>query len=114
MQIAGLGYDAEYLTLDDHEVVHAAVTYVDPLVRAGAPVWLPHIAPTPLCGLGRGASRRLTTRTAGPLCRSCAEHLRDLHEWVRQAEARLAAMEDQISVTNDAPPPRNRVHSLPF
>ena len=111
MRITGLGYEAEYITLDDRGVVHAAVTYVDPLVRAGAPVWLPHIAPAPLCGLGRAACRQVVARTAGPLCRSCADSLRDLDEWVRQAEARLAAMEDPISV---AQPTRNRVHSFPF
>ena len=58
MRVAGLGYDAEYFTLDGHEVVHAAVPHVDPQVRAVAPVWLPHIAPTPLCGLGRRDATR--------------------------------------------------------
>ena len=113
MQITGLGYVAEYFTLDDHDVVHAAVDYVDPLVRAGAPVWLPHIAPAPLCGLGRGAcTRRLVARTAGPLCRRCAEHLRDLDEWVRQAELRLSASAEVLA--GAAPPARNRLHQFPF
>ena len=90
MRVTGLGYVAEYFTLDHHGVVHAAVTHVDPQVRATAPVWLPHIAPEPLCGLGREGSRMMTSRSSGPLCRRCAEHLRDLDDWVRQAELRLA------------------------
>ena len=112
MHITGLGYVAEYFTLDDHDVVHAAVTYVDPLVRAGAPVWLPHIAPTPLCGLGRGACKRcVVTRSAGPPCRSCVEHLRDLDGWVRQAELRLTPAD---ALSGAAPPAGNRLHEFPF
>jgi hypothetical protein len=110
VKVAGLGYSAEYFTLDDHEVIHAAVHHVDYQVRAVAPVWLPHIAPEPLCGLGAGAgSRTLTRRSNGPLCRRCAEHLRDLDEWVRQAEGRLGGMD-----LADLPPPRSRVHAMPF
>ena len=90
MRVAGLGYIAEYFTLDGREVVHACVPHVDPQVRASAPVWLPHIPPTPLCGLGRGAAVRvLVARTSGPLCRACQDHLRDLDEWVRQAERQM-------------------------
>lgn len=110
MKVAGLGYSAEYFTMDDHEVIHAAITHVDYQVRANAPVWLPHIAPVPLCGLGAGcSSRHLTRRSAGPLCRACSEHLRDLDEWVRQAEGRLASV-----ATHVLPAPPSRVHAMPF
>lgn len=92
VRVTGLGYEVEYFALEGHEVVHAAVPHVDLQVRANAPVWLPHIAPAPLCGLGRpGALRTTVPRTGGPLCRACGEHLRDLDEWVRQAERQLAA-----------------------
>ena len=87
MRVAGLGYVVEYFRLDDDEIVHAAVPHVDPLVRSAAPVWLPHIAPAPLCGLGRSKTQRhVVRRTAGLLCRACAGHLRSLDDWVRQAE----------------------------
>jgi hypothetical protein len=110
VKVAGLGYQAEYFTFDGRDVVHAAVTHVDYQVRAVAPVWLPHIAPEPLCGLGAGALERVMARRSdGPLCRRCAEHLRDLDEWVRQAEGRLGGMD-----LADLPPPRSRVHAMPF
>ena len=92
MRVTGLGYVAEYFRLDDDEIVHATVPHVDPLVRAVSPVWLPHIAPTPLCGLGHDTAHRSAARwTAGLLCRACAEHLRSLDDWVRQAELAVPA-----------------------
>ena len=92
VQVAGLGYEVEFFQLDCHEVVHATVPHVDLQVRAVAPVWLPHIPPAPLCGLGRaGAQRAVVNRSRGPLCRACSEHLRDLDDWVRQAERHLAS-----------------------
>lgn len=117
MRVVGLGYDAEYFTLDDHEVVHAAVPHVDPQVRAAAPVWLPHIAPTPLCGLGRrGAVRRPASRRQGMLCRACHDHLRELDEWVRQAEHQLSnghpAGNGQGNGSAHAV--GNRRHAMPF
>lgn len=111
MRVPGLGYEVEYFALDDLDVVHAAVSHVDPLVRAIAPVWLPHIAPAPLCGLGRHrAARRRVRRHEELLCRACRAHLRDLDEWVRQAEGDLARAEngDGPAVTH------NRVHAMPF
>ena len=125
MRVVGLGYDAEYFTLDDHEVVHAAVPHVDPQVRAVAPVWLPHIAPTPLCGLGRGAANRQpASRRQGMLCRACHDHLRELDEWVRQAELHLSnghasgngqdsgsGQGTGLTVTQN---PANRRHAMPF
>jgi hypothetical protein len=109
-----LGYTAEYFTFGVHEVVHAAVTHVDHQVRAVAPVWLPNIAPAPLCGLGPpGAERRPTRRSAGPLCRACGDHLRDLDDWVRQAEGRLGGT---VAAGGGAelPSPDSRVHAMPF
>ena len=92
VRVEGLGYVAEYFTLSDPEIVHATVHHVDAQVRSAAPVWLPHIPPTPLCGLGRGVDvRTQVARTSGPLCRSCRAHLVELDEWVRQAEAHLTA-----------------------
>lgn len=93
VKVPGLGYEAEYFTLGGHEVVHVAVPHVDAQVRAAAPVWLPHVAPTPLCGLGRRAGERQpASRRSGPLCRACQDHLRDLDDWVRMAERQLAAL----------------------
>lgn len=93
MRVTGLGYEVEYFQLDGHEVVHAVVPHVDLQVRAVAPVWLPHIPPAPLCGLGRGTEGRVGAgRSSGPICRACAEHLRDLDDWVRQAERHLASV----------------------
>ena len=89
MRVAGLGYDAEYICVADVEVVHAVVPHVDPQVRALAPVWLPHVAPAPLCGLAFDAGTPVP-RSSGTLCRGCAAHLRDLDEWVREAEAALS------------------------
>ena len=90
MRVTGLGYETEYFRLDDHEVVHVSVPHVDPQVRAISAVWLPHIPPAPLCGLGRGDDRRTVVGVPnGSLCRACAGHLRDLDEWVRQAELEL-------------------------
>jgi hypothetical protein len=115
MRVEGLGYIAEYFRLDDHEIVHAAVPYVDPQVRAYAPVWLPHIAPAPLCGLGVGASGRVRAhRSAGILCRGCAGHLRELDEWVRIAEHHLQTSD---GATNGYPVPAataRAVHGMPF
>ena len=90
MRVRGLGYEAEYFRLSDPEVVHVTVPHVDPQVRAMSAVWLPHIPPVPLCGLGREDDRRTVVgQPNGSLCRACAGHLRDLDEWVRQAEVEL-------------------------
>lgn len=110
MRVTGLGYEAEFFTFDGKEVVHAAVGYVDPLVRANAPVWLPHIAPTPLCGLGYGFPRQRAATLDEPLCRACHAHLRELDEWVRQAEGHLDAPESDLGLTLT----HNRVHAMPF
>lgn len=112
MRVAGLGYDAEYVCFDDREVVHAVVPYVDVQVRALAPVWLPHVAPAPLCGLAGEAGTQVT-RSSGALCRACAAHLRDLDEWVREAEA---ALTDPDGAVQSSPEPAaiDRVHAMPF
>ena len=91
VRVEGLGYVVEYFTLNDPEILHATVHHVDAQVRSVAPVWLPHIPPTPLCGLGRGPTvRTVVARVDRPLCRPCQAHLAELDEWVRQAEAHLA------------------------
>ena len=90
MRVTGLGYETEYFRLADHDVVHATVPHVDPLVRTVSGVWLPHIAPAPLCGLGHEDDPRVVVgQPNGTLCRACAGHLRELDEWVRQAEIEL-------------------------
>jgi hypothetical protein len=90
VRVTGLGYETEYFRLADHDVVHVSVPHVDPQVRAISAVWLPHIPPAPLCGLGREDDLRTVVGSAnGSLCRACAGHLRDLDEWVRQAEIEL-------------------------
>ena len=99
MRVTGLGYETEYFRLADHDVVHVTVPHVDPQVRAISAVWLPHIPPAPLCGLGREDDPRTAVGSPnGSLCRACAGPLRDLDEWVRQAEielARASAEEDE-------------------
>lgn len=91
MRVSGLGYETEYFRLADHDVVHVTVPHVDPQVRSMSGVWLPHIAPAPLCGLGREDDPRVVVDAPnGSLCRACAGHMRDLDEWVRQAELELA------------------------
>ena len=119
VRVQGLGYIAEYFRLDGHDVVHAAVPHVDPQVRAVAPVWLPHIPPAPLCGLGRGLSQRTPVlRSSGELCRACTEHLRDLDEWVRQAEHQLRATAATSNGNGDQNGQNgssaSRVHDMPF
>lgn len=90
MRVTGLGYSTEYFRLADHDVVHVTVPHVDPQVRSIAAVWLPHIPPVPLCGLGReDDARTVVGNPSGSLCRACAAHLRDLDEWVHQAEMEL-------------------------
>lgn len=119
VRVQGLGYIAEYFRLDGHDVIHAAVPHVDPQVRAVAPVWLPHIPPTPLCGLGRGLSlRTLASRSSGDLCRACVEHLRDLDEWVRQAEQQLRTSAEPSNGNGEQSGQNgsasSRVHAMPF
>ena len=90
MRVTGLGYATEYFRLADHEIVHVTVPHVDPQVRSLSAVWLPHIPPVPLCGLGHQDDPRTVVGTPnGSLCRACAGHLRDLDEWVRSAEIEL-------------------------
>ena len=102
MRVTGLGYEPDYFTLDAHDVVHVAVSHVDPLVRALAPVWLPRIAPAPLCGLGNwSARRRSATRSAGVLCRPCSDHVRVLDDWVRHAEAEFAVRRQESAPQPD-------------
>ena len=84
-----------------------------------APVWLPHIAPAPLCGLGRRRCRATCVARPPARCAALREHLRDLDEWVRQAEL---ACRGQRAATAATPTARgdarsaaaNRVHALPF
>lgn len=115
VRVEGLGYLAEYFRMDGHEVVHAAVPHVDPQVRAVAPVWLPHIPPAPLCGLGQGLRQRtMVGRSRGELCRACADHLRDLDEWVRQAEAQLRAAPETNGGGAGGGSLAGRVHAMPF
>lgn len=117
VMVAGLGYVTEHFRLEGHDVVHASVPHVDPQVRAVAPVWIPHLAPAPLCGLGRpGARRTVVARTSGQLCRACTDHLRDLDEWVRQAEQELGdtprtASGHEIPAGSAV---ANRIHAMPF
>lgn len=54
-------------------------------------------------------TRHITRRDAGPVCRRCSEHLRDLDEWVRLAEGRLGGLD-----LADLPRPDSRVHAMPF